>query len=289
MRFSEEKCIFLIKGCIFASLLPLAAHFIAGKRKCAIIMLLKTALSTGCNAATKQEGEHMHKWKLIIADDEPIIRNGLRNNVDWSAMSIDIAGVFSCGNDVIRFLGENTADMVLTDVRMNDGSGLDVAEWVNEHRPGIQIVLLTGYTDYDVACRAINLGVVRHLANKPLSLPELKTVFLSLTGELDKRRARQEMQHKVNMECLQQVLSGAKDSDRLWDNIGLRVLGITPAQKTDAVPSLHSVRLSQTFEGMQVHWGQNVQWLYPCLSEQAAELSAAAHERMETHPASAAI
>ena len=239
----------------------------------------------GSSYVPEGDNERMDMWRLIIADDEPIIRNGLKNNVDWSALNLSIAGVFSCGHDVIRFLEENTADVVLTDVRMNDGSGLDVAEWINVHRPGMQVVLLTGYTDYDVARRAINLSVVRHLANKPLSLPQLKTVFVSLTEELEKRRAHQQMQHKVHQECLQQVLSGMKDADRLWDNVGLQVLGVTPAQAHDAVPPLYSERLSQGFEGVETRRGQTTLWLYPCMGEHAAELEGAARLALETHAA----
>lgn len=228
----------------------------------------------------------MHPYKMIIADDEPLIRNGLKNNIDWAALNFTVVGVFPCGNDVIRFLQENSVDVVLTDVRMTDGGGLDVAEWINAHRPNMQVVLLTGYTDYDVARNAINLDVVCHLSNKPLFLPELKGVFAALAEKLDRRSSQQKAQLSMNMKCLQQLLDGAKDAERLWNDMGLCALEIElPAGvSADEAPALQAEQLSQEFTGMAIHDGDACVCLYPCRRECAQTLCEVARQAIQERP-----
>ena len=70
----------------------------------------------------------MDLCRLLIADDEPIIRGGLKNVIKWEEIGFKVTGIFPSGNDLIHFLMDNPADVILTDISMENGTGLDVAE-----------------------------------------------------------------------------------------------------------------------------------------------------------------
>ena len=202
----------------------------------------------------------MAAWKLLIADDEPIVRHGLENSVNWDSLGFIVTGVFSCGRDVIRYLEENTADVILSDIRMQDGSGLDLAEWVNTHRPQIDIVLLTGYTDYEAAKKAVNYGVVKYLINKPLSMEELRNAFRILSEKHAQSQLDQEQIHQMNLHCLRQVLQNDEGSKLLWEKMGLSCVGILLQKEnklSEEVPSLYSQQLLRSFCGVMVPAGKS--------------------------------
>ena len=125
----------------------------------------------------------MDKLRLIIADDEKIIRDGLTSSVDYSKLGFSVDAVFEDGSQIIEYLKDHDADVVFTDVVMNNISGIEVAEWINAFRPHITVVLLTGYSDFEIARRAVECHVVKHIILKPTSLSEIKHVFSGIYGE----------------------------------------------------------------------------------------------------------
>ncbi len=221
----------------------------------------------------------MAAWKLLIADDEPIVRHGLENSVNWDSLGFMVTGVFSCGRDVIRYLEENPADVILSDIRMQDGSGLDLAEWVNTHRPQTDIVLLTGYTDYEAAKKAVNYGVVKYLINKPLSMEELRNIFRTLSEKHAQSQLDQEQIHQMNLHCLRQVLQNYEGGKLLWEKMGLSCVGVLlrkESELSEEVPSLYSQRLLRSFHGVTAITGEARLLLYPCAKNQVDALSEAA-------------
>ena len=95
-------------------------------------------------------------YRLLIADDEPIIREGLMSGIDWEALGFVATASFASGNDIIEYLKNNPADVLLSDIVMRRGSGLDAAEWIASNRPRMCVVLFTGYSDFGMACRAVS-------------------------------------------------------------------------------------------------------------------------------------
>lgn len=126
-------------------------------------------------------------YRLVLADDEAVIRRGL-SLMPWQELGFELAGVFSDGSEVIRFLGSEGADVVLTDIVMPHVSGIEVAKWVHENRPGTHVVLLSGYADFRDAQRAIEYQV-RHYLLKPTDRDELAEKFRDIRRNLDRRSA----------------------------------------------------------------------------------------------------
>ena len=84
-------------------------------------------------------------YKMIIADDEKIIQEGLAELIDWNEMGFEIAETFSDGAEVIEYLDTMPVDVVLTDIRMKHVGGIDVARYVQEAKIPCKVVFISGH------------------------------------------------------------------------------------------------------------------------------------------------
>lgn len=122
-------------------------------------------------------------YRLILADDEAVIRRGL-SLMPWEELGFQLVGVFGDGADVIQFLQNEGAHVVLTDIVMPHVSGIEVAKWVHENQPDTQVVLLSGYADFKDAQKAIEYRV-KHYLLKPTDRDELMEKFRDIRRCLD--------------------------------------------------------------------------------------------------------
>lgn len=124
-------------------------------------------------------------YKLILADDEAVIRRGL-SLLRWDELGFHLAETFADGGEVIDYLKREGADVVLTDIVMPHVSGIEVARWVYENAPQTKVVLLSGYAEFSDAQKAIEYHVSRYLL-KPTDRDELAAQFRAIRQELDGR------------------------------------------------------------------------------------------------------
>ncbi len=124
-------------------------------------------------------------YKVLIVDDEPVIVEGLHRIVDWEKYNCVVVGTASSGKEGLEMTEKYQPDILFTDIRMPGMDGLTmIAALRSEHR-NMQIVILTGYRDFEYARTALNLGVFRYLV-KPSKMKELDEAMESLTERLDK-------------------------------------------------------------------------------------------------------
>lgn len=123
-------------------------------------------------------------YRLIIADDQPLSRNGLKKIVNWNELGFDVVEVFADGSEVLEYLESNQAEVLLLDVVMNKVSGLEVAKWIAQHKRKTKVVLISGYREFENARRAVEYGVSSYLL-KPMESREIKEVFRKVKTMLD--------------------------------------------------------------------------------------------------------
>ncbi|WP_308722621.1 response regulator [Paenibacillus polysaccharolyticus] len=130
----------------------------------------------------------IHEKTILIVDDEPRTREGIRKTLEaWSAGKNRIQTVAS-GVEAREWLASQPADLLITDVRMPELSGLSLVEAI-QHFPGKPAVLImSGYADFNYAQQAIKLGVVDYLL-KPIDKEQLlQTVQKALLLHEQQRR-----------------------------------------------------------------------------------------------------
>lgn len=128
--------------------------------------------------------------RVMIVDDEAVIRDGLRTFIDWEAAGFDEVVDAKNAMEAMEKMERNLPDLIITDIFMPEMSGLDFAKKIRERYPSIRFVILTGYEKFEYAKEAIEIGVAKYMV-KPIFPEELKQVVESLRDEiLQERRMR---------------------------------------------------------------------------------------------------
>ena len=148
-------------------------------------------------------------YRVIIADDEPLIRAGLYYRNDWAAMGFEVAAMLEDGSDVLDFLEKERADVLLTDICMYQVSGLEAAGMIRERYPWMRVVLLSGYREFDYAREAMRCHVYVYLL-KPIDYENLRSVFARIKCELDEAAHEEALLHSFGEEEYGKVLELTK-------------------------------------------------------------------------------
>ncbi len=125
----------------------------------------------------------MSMYKVLIVDDEPVIAEGLKKIVDWEKYNCVVAGTASSGKEGLDMVEKCQPDIVFTDIRMPGMDGLTMIAALRSQHRNLQVIILTGYRDFDYAREALNLGVFRYLV-KPSKMKELDEAMESLSERL---------------------------------------------------------------------------------------------------------
>lgn len=113
--------------------------------------------------------------KMLIVDDEAVICEGLRYTIDWTKLGVEVVGEAYDGKEALRLVEEHGVQLVLSDIRMDGMDGLELAKHLRQRHPAVQVVMISGYEDFEYARQAIRLGVEDYLL-KPVDIEELSSV-----------------------------------------------------------------------------------------------------------------
>lgn len=147
-------------------------------------------------------------YRIILADDEPSIREGMRDLIDWKQLGYEIIGVFDDGAPVLSYLETHTVDVIVTDIKMTHQSGLDIAKYIYEHELHTRIIFISGYKELDLAMTAIKYNVCEYIL-KPIDIQELESQLISIKKQLDKER--QNRANDFSLEFYQNSIMELKD------------------------------------------------------------------------------
>lgn len=149
------------------------------------------------------------KGRLLIVDDEPLIRKGLAKLVEKNPLGWSVIGEASNGQEAYARLEELHPDLVITDIRMPLMDGLELARQIAASSPETAVIILTGYRDFEYAQMAIQYGVKQFLL-KPCPEEEvcrvLQGAFQQYRHMAAQREREKEEQLKKEDQLLRSVL-----------------------------------------------------------------------------------
>ena len=128
------------------------------------------------------------RWNVLIADDEAIIREGIRSAVDWEALDMAVCAEAEDGEEALELAERHGADIMLVDLNMPIMHGLELIRLARERLPSCLIVIVTGHDEFEYAREALRLGVQDYVL-KPTNPAELAQIMAKVREELE-RRAR---------------------------------------------------------------------------------------------------
>ena len=146
----------------------------------------------------------MPRPRALIVDDEPDIRELL--SITLGRMNIDVTAAGDY-RSAVKLLGAERYDLVLTDMRLPDGDGLDLVKWIQDHRPGLPVAVITAHGNVEAAVRALKLGAFDFIS-KPLDLTALRkliTATLKLGESIEETSRRPMLRLLGDSQPMQQL------------------------------------------------------------------------------------
>ena len=165
--------------------------------------------------------------KVFLVEDEMIIRNGVKNNIPWEQEGFTFVGEAGDGELAWPLIKQTKPDILITDIRMPFMDGLELSGLVRKELPDTKIIILSGYSEFDYAKQAINLGVAKYLL-KPISGEKLLEAVKQVADIIREERAqallveqyRQENQENIKIEKIrlfEQIVAGSATTREILD------------------------------------------------------------------------
>ncbi|MFC3745931.1 response regulator [Paenibacillus sp. GCM10012306] len=130
-------------------------------------------------------------YKLILAEDEEDVREGIIGQIDWEKYGFEVVDQAENGREAADAIDRLLPDVVVTDIQMPFMNGLQLAEWIRSRHPNTKIIILTGFDEFEYAQRAIKLQIDEYIL-KPFSSQELIDVLLKVKRTIESEIAEKE-------------------------------------------------------------------------------------------------
>lgn len=125
----------------------------------------------------------------MIIDDEPIIRSGLANGIRWNDFGFEVSNSASNGKEALSIMEKSTPDVIFTDIKMPVMDGIELLINTSAKYPSVKTVLLSGYSDFIYAQKAIQYGAYFYIL-KPIKEEEVQDLLNKLFIELEARKVK---------------------------------------------------------------------------------------------------
>lgn len=128
--------------------------------------------------------------RLLIAEDELWLRKRLVSTIDWSSYGISEVYEAEDGGEALEIALKEKPDIVITDIRMPELSGIDLMKKLNENSIFSKMIVVSGYDDFEYAQGALRMGAINYLL-KPVDEEELLDSVKRCVEELKKEKNKE--------------------------------------------------------------------------------------------------
>jgi len=154
-------------------------------------------------------------YRLLIVDDEYVIRDGLAEGINWQELGFDRPDTASNGQEALTLMEQRLPDLVITDVKMPIMDGIELCSHIRRQYPMVRTIILSGFGEFEFARQAIEQKVCAYLL-KPLKEEQLTGLVSSIRQDLDSER-----QHRQTADT---DADGKMDPDDLKQMVFLKLL-----------------------------------------------------------------
>ncbi|HEY8530324.1 MAG TPA: helix-turn-helix domain-containing protein [Paenibacillaceae bacterium] len=191
---------------------------------------------------------------MLVVDDELYALQGITRGIDWSDLPFSEILEAESAEEAMRIMAERPVDLVISDIEMPGGNGLDLLRWIHERGIAAVTVFLTGHARFEYAQEALQHGCFDYVL-KPVDHEALKDVVRRAVREIEERRRRRSFEEMLETyrrqweeqlpvlvdRFWQELLTGrvADSPERL--NLRLRQLGLPLQADSPVLPVLLSV------------------------------------------------
>ena len=148
--------------------------------------------------------------KVFLVEDEFVVREGIMHNIDWLSHGYDFCGEASDGELALPMIEKLQPDILITDIKMPFMDGLTLSKLIKKEFPWIEIIILSGYEDFEYAKAGIKIGVAQYLT-KPISGEELLREIGNLADKIEEKHREQEYKKKYKKDMEEMLLQERKN------------------------------------------------------------------------------
>ncbi|MCI7043245.1 MAG: response regulator [Lachnospiraceae bacterium] len=148
--------------------------------------------------------------KVFLVEDEFVVREGIKNNVDWKSHGYDFCGEASDGELAFPMIQKLKPDIVITDIRMPFMDGLALSKLIKKEMPWIEIIILSGFEEFEYAKEGIKIGIAQYLL-KPISGEDLLKEVDTVAEKIIEKQKESEIREKYLREMEENFLKERKD------------------------------------------------------------------------------
>lgn len=148
--------------------------------------------------------------KVFLVEDEFVMREGIKNNIDWKAHGYEFCGEAGDGELAFPMIQKLKPDIVITDIRMPFMDGLELSRLIKKEMPFVEIIILSGYEEFEYAKEGIKIGIAEYLL-KPTSGEELLKEVDNIAVKIEEKRKEREIQEKYAQEMEENFLKERRD------------------------------------------------------------------------------
>ncbi|QGG55801.1 response regulator [Paenibacillus sp. B01] len=129
-------------------------------------------------------------YKIVIVDDENIVREGMRKQIDWPSLGLEYAGGAQDGIEGFELIQRVRPDIAIVDINMPQVNGLELVRMLKDAGNDCEIIVVTGYDDFAYVRESLRLHVSDYIL-KPLTKDESIEILTTVVAGLDKKREKQ--------------------------------------------------------------------------------------------------
>lgn len=125
--------------------------------------------------------------KVMLVDDESIIRTGLKLGFDWNSNGCEIVAEAANGDEAFKMFNNSKPDIIVTDIRMQKCDGIEFMKKIKELQSPPEVIVLSGYDDFQYAKEALNAGAFSYLL-KPVDFNALSQALKKIKLKIEKSK-----------------------------------------------------------------------------------------------------
>ncbi|EHQ60286.1 two component AraC family transcriptional regulator [Paenibacillus dendritiformis C454] len=118
--------------------------------------------------------------RLLIVDDEPLVRIGIKSAIDWDKQGVDIVGEAGDGEEALEMMRAHAPDVVLLDIKMPKMDGLEVLKAMKERHIPAKVIILSSFDDISYVKQALKLGAVDYFHKPDINERELVSMLTAI-------------------------------------------------------------------------------------------------------------
>lgn len=166
-------------------------------------------------------------YKVLLVDDESLIREAISENIKWEEMGFEFLGACENGRQAVEMIKQDQPDLLLTDINMPFMDGMELTKFVYENYPDTKVIIISGFDEFEYAKNAVKYQVLEYIL-KPITPTEFSETLLRVKNLFDEKKKNQRDMKKIRSayvsnlptlrgRYLHHLLNGTADYSRLTE------------------------------------------------------------------------